>query len=158
MPASYSKSQRFSRRLRRTKLRLLNRFKISENTFMAVLAVAIGLLAGLGNYALRQLIEFIHWAVIEQGSIALSISFDEWSWSRLLTPLFPMLGGVMLLPFGYFFAKDMKAGFPLFLEKVNLRGAKIPARTIFTRGFASAITLGTGGSAGQEGQGNCLIA
>ncbi len=118
---------------------------------MAVLAVAIGLLAGLGNYALRKLIELIHWGVIEQGSQALSISFDEWSWSRLLTPLFPVCGGLLLLPFGYFFANDMKAGFPAFLEKVNLRGAKLPGRTILTRGFASAITLGTGGSAGQEG-------
>ncbi|HEY5674630.1 MAG TPA: chloride channel protein [Malonomonas sp.] len=130
---------------------MLTHFKISENTFMAVLAVAIGLLAGLGNYALRSLIELIHWGVIEQGSEALSISFDEWSWSRLLTPLFPICGGLLLLPFAYYFPKDMKAGFPSFLEKVNLRGAKLPARTIVTRGFASAITLGTGGSAGQEG-------
>ena len=141
----------FSRWLRRLNLRLLTRFKISENTFMAVLAVAIGLLAGLGNYALRSLIELIHWGVIEQGSAALSISFDEWSWSRLLTPLFPICGGLLLLPFAYYFPNDMKAGFPSFLEKVNLRGAKLPARTIVTRGFASAITLGTGGSAGQEG-------
>ena len=151
MPVLFSKQRLFTRRLRRLNLRLLNHFKISENTFMAVLAVAIGLLAGLGNYALRQLIELIHWGVVEQGSAAMSISFDEWSWSRLLTPLFPICGGILLVPFGYFFAKDMKAGFPSFLEKVNLRGAKIPGRTIITRGFASAITLGTGGSAGQEG-------
>ncbi|NIQ95069.1 MAG: chloride channel protein, partial [Desulfuromonadales bacterium] len=45
----------------------------------------------------------------------------------------------------------MSFSFPKFLEKVNLRGAKLPLRTIFTRGAASAITLGTGGSAGQEG-------
>ena len=108
----------FSRRLRRLNLRLLTHFKISENTFMAVLAVAIGLLAGLGNYALRSLIELIHWGVVEQGSAALSISFDEWSWSRLLTPLFPICGGLLLLPFAYFFPKDMKAGFPSFLENL----------------------------------------
>jgi CIC family chloride channel protein len=62
-----------------------------------------------------------------------------------------MAGGLLMIPFGIFFAKDLRFGFSGFLEKVNLRGAKIPARIIFTRGVASAITLGTGGSAGQEG-------
>ncbi len=129
----------------------LSRFRISENTFMAILAVAIGLLSGLGNYAFRKTIDFFHWAIIEQGLEAFAISFDEWSWSRLLVVFFPIAGGLLMIPFGIFFARDLKFGFPAFLELVNLRGAKVPARTIFTRGVASAITLGTGGSAGQEG-------
>jgi CIC family chloride channel protein len=137
--------------LRRRSTAVLSRFRISENTFMAILAVAIGLLSGLGNFAFRKTIDFFHWAVIEQGLHVFSISFDEWSARRLLVVLFPLTGGLLMIPFGIFFAKDLKMGFPAFLERVNLRGAKIPARTIVTRGLASAITLGTGGSAGQEG-------
>lgn len=137
--------------LRRRSTALLSRFRISENTFMAILAVAIGLLSGLGNYAFRKTIDFVHWAVVEQGMELFAISFDEWSLSRVLVILFPVAGGLMLIPFGLFFAKDLRFGFPAFLERVNLRGAKIEVRTIFTRGLASAITLGTGGSAGQEG-------
>ncbi len=129
----------------------MSRFRLSENTFMLVMAVAIGLLSGLGNYAFRMTIEFFEWAVIEQGLDYLGVSFDEWSWGRLLVFIFPVIGGLLLIPFGIFFAKDLKYGFPRFLEHVNLRGAKIPLRTIFTRGAASAITIGTGGSAGQEG-------
>jgi CIC family chloride channel protein len=138
-------------RLRRRSTAALSRFRISENTFMAILAVAIGLLSGLGNYAFRKTIDFFHWAVIEQGVDFFNISFDEWSLNRLLVVLFPLTGGLLMIPFGIFFARDLKHGFPAFLVQVNLRGAKIPGRTILTRGLASAITLGTGGSAGQEG-------
>jgi len=137
--------------IRKKSIVILSRFRISENTFMILLAVAIGLLAGLCNYAFRQTIEFIHWAVIEQGMDLFSISLDQWNLNRLLLIVFPIVGGLLMIPFGIFFAKDLKFSFPAFLERVNLRGAKVPGRTIFTRGLASAITLGTGGSAGQEG-------
>ncbi|WP_305045224.1 chloride channel protein [Geoalkalibacter sp.] len=118
---------------------------------MLVMAVVIGLLSGLCNYAFRRTIEFFEWAVMEQGLDLLGVSFDEWSWGRLLVFVFPVIGGLLMIPFGIFFAKDLRYGFSRFLEHVNLRGAKIPLRTIFTRGAASAITIGTGGSAGQEG-------
>ncbi|MCD6525629.1 MAG: chloride channel protein [Desulfuromonas sp.] len=137
--------------LRHGSLVVLSRFRISENTFMAILAVAIGLLSGLCNYAFRQSIDFFHWLVIEQGVDFFDISWHQWSWSRCWVILFPLAGGILMIPFGIWFSKDLKFGFPSFLEQVNLRGAKIPGRTIITRGLASAITLGTGGSAGQEG-------
>lgn len=142
---------RFFDRLRRLTIAISSRFRISETTFMAVLAVAIGLLAGLCNYAFRKSIDFFHWLVIEQGMEFFDISWHHWSSSRWWVILFPIVGGLLMIPFGIWFSKDLKFGFPSFLEQVNLRGAKIPGRTIITRGLASAITLGTGGSAGQEG-------
>ena len=137
--------------LARLQFAFFNRFHLSENTFMIIMAVVIGLLAGLGNYAFRQTIEFFHWLVFEQGLELFEISLEHWSLSRIWTIFFPAIGGLLLIPFGLWAKKDMSFGFPAFLEKVNLRGAKLPLRTIFTRGAASAITLGTGGSAGQEG-------
>jgi len=130
---------------------LAGRFHLSENTVMIMMAVVIGLLAGFGNYAFRKAIEFFHWLVFEQGVEFFEISLQEWSLSRLWIILFPAVGGLLLIPFGIWFKQDLGFGFPSFLEKVNLRGAKLKFRTIFTRGLASAITLGTGGSAGQEG-------
>jgi len=130
---------------------VFSRLGITENTFMVMLALAIGILAGLGNFVFRQTIELIHWAVIEQGKEFFAISFEQWSMARCWSLLFPVIGGLLMIPFGIFFAKDLKFGFPDFLERANLRGAKFPGRTILTRGLASAITLGTGGSAGQEG-------
>jgi CIC family chloride channel protein len=137
--------------LRHRSVAVFGRLGVSENTFMAMLAVAIGIAAGFGNYVFRKTIDLIHWLVIEQGADFFAISFDHWSFSRIFSVLFPVTGGLLLIPFGIFFARDLKNGFPSFLERVNLKGAKIPGRTIFTRGLACAITLGTGGSAGQEG-------
>jgi len=146
-----SAKPRQSERLRNLLTGLLSRFRVSENTFMLILAVAIGLLAGFCNYAFRQTIEFIHHLVIVQGSYLMNISFDEWSPTRFGVVLFPLVGGLLMIPLRRFFPKDLSFGFAHFLEKVNLRGGKVPGRTVLTRGLASAITLGTGGSAGQEG-------
>ncbi len=137
--------------LRQLLTAVLSRFSISENTFLAILAVIIGVLAGLGNYALRQLIELIHNGVITQGMTHFAIDTESWNWNRLYLVLFPLFGGVLMIPLGAYYARDLRFGFSRFLEEVNLRGGKVPTRTIFTRGLASAITIGTGGSAGQEG-------
>ena len=149
--ASFISSSPFSRRVRRLKLRFLSHFHVSENTFMVVLAVIVGLLAGLCNYAFRKTIELVHFLVVEQGQGWLGIDPEHWSPERMLSFIFPLTGGLLMIPLWYFFAKDLKGGFAGFLVKVNLKGAKLPMRPIFTRGFGAAITLGTGGSAGQEG-------
>ena len=130
---------------------VVSRLQLSENTVLAILAVLIGVLAGLGNYALRQLIDLIHHGVIVQGMTSFAIDTESWNWNRLYLILFPLCGGILMIPLGAYYAKDLRFGFSRFLEEVNLRGGKVPSRTIFTRGLASAITIGTGGSAGQEG-------
>jgi len=139
------------RRFRRVSTSFLSRFHISENTFMSFLAVAIGILAGLGNFAFRKAIDFFHWLIFEQGMELFAVSFDRWDLNRFAVILFPAAGGLLMIPFWIFFSRHLKFSFPDFLVRVNLRGARVPLSTIFTRGLASAITLGTGGSAGQEG-------
>lgn len=141
----------YSRKIRRLKQHLLSHFHVSENTFMMVLAVIVGMLAGFGNYVFRKTIELVHFLVVEQGERLLNIDPEHWSSERLLVFIFPAIGGLLMVPLWYFFGKDLKGGFAGFLVKVNLRGAKLPFRPVFTRGFGAAITLGTGGSAGQEG-------
>lgn len=126
-------------------------FRLSENTFLIILAVVIGLLGGLGNYAFRQTIEFVHWLIVEQSEQLFGYSLEEWSLARLAVVFCPVVGGVLVIPLWHWFGKDLKGGFSSFLERVNLRGAKLHLRPIFTRGFGSALTIGTGGSAGQEG-------
>lgn len=139
------------RKFRRVTGSLQDRLHISENTFLIVLAVIIGLLGGLGNYAFRKTIEFIHHGVFLQAEHLLDFSLEEWSFKRLVVILFPVLGGLLIFPLLRWFGDDLKGGFSAFLERVNLRGAKLRLRPIFTRGFGAAITIGTGGSAGQEG-------
>ncbi|MDZ8119426.1 chloride channel protein [Pontiella agarivorans] len=141
----------FSRKLQQKTRSILYRFKISENTFAVLLAVVIGVLGGLGNYLFRKTIELIHWLVVEQSMEFFDIQLEEWSYRRLLVILFPVIGGLLMIPMWFLFGKDLKGGFAGFLVSVNLKGAKLPFRPLFTRGLAAAITLGTGGSAGQEG-------
>jgi CIC family chloride channel protein len=141
----------FSRKLPQQTRALLHRLKISENTFTILLAVIIGLLGGLGNYLFRKTIELIHWLVVEQSIEHFDIRLDEWSMTRLLVIFFPMIGGLLMIPLWIFFGKDLKGGLAGFLVTVNLKGSKLPLRPLFTRGLAASITLGTGGSAGQEG-------
>ena len=137
--------------LRRFLTTLQGSFRLSENTFLIILAVIIGLLGGLGNYAFRKTIEFVHWAVFEQSEQLFGYSLQEWSLARLAVVFCPIIGGLLVIPLWYWFGADLKGGFSAFLERVNLRGAKLRMRPIFTRGFGSAITIGAGGSAGQEG-------
>lgn len=129
----------------------LGRLKISENTFLIILAVMIGMLGGLGNYLFRKTIELIHWLVVEQSLELFDISLEHWSLQRILVMFLPAIGGLLVIPLWILFGKDIKGGFSAFLVKVNLKGAKLPFRPLLTKGLASAITLGTGGSAGQEG-------
>ncbi len=143
--------QNSRRHLRQSVVDLLGRLQVNENTLLGILAGCVGIAAGFANYGFRWIIDVIHHLVVEQGMDWFGISMHHWSWSRLWIVLFPAVGGLLLIPFGLWFAKDLKWGFSAFLERVNLRGAKVPGRTIFTRGMACAITLGTGGSAGQEG-------
>ncbi|MDH3869617.1 MAG: chloride channel protein, partial [Desulfuromonadales bacterium] len=74
------KKQLFER-LRQPLIALQRSFRISENTFLIILAVMIGLLGGLGNYAFRKTIELIHWGVFEQSEHFFGYSLEEWSWS-----------------------------------------------------------------------------
>jgi len=144
------KKQLFER-LRQPLIALQRSFRISENTFLIILAVMIGLLGGLGNYAFRKTIELIHWGVFEQSEHFFGYSLEEWSWSRLAVIFCPVVGGLLIIPIWHWFGEDLKGGFSAFLERVNLRGSKLRLRPIFTRGLGAAVTIGTGGSAGQEG-------
>ncbi|MDF7799483.1 chloride channel protein [Pontiellaceae bacterium B1224] len=141
----------FQRKLQQKTQSWLSRLRISENTFTILLAVLIGLLAGFGNYLFRKTTELIHWLFFEQPIELFDINLEEWSFKRLLVVLIPAIGGLLMIPMWILFGKDLKGGFAGFLVTVNLKGAKLPLRPLFTRGLAAAITLGTGGSAGQEG-------
>ncbi len=128
--------QRTQEWLRQLITTVVSRLQLSENTVLAILAVIIGVLAGLGNYALRQLIDLIHHAVIVQGTAHFAIDTGAWEWNRLYLILFPLCGGILMIPMGVYYAKDLRFGFSRFLEEVNLGGGKVPSRTIFTRGSA----------------------
>jgi CIC family chloride channel protein len=63
-----------------------------------------------------------------------------------------MLGGLLVGPLSTLFPSEAKGhGVPEVMESVSRRGGVLRARTVFLRGIASALSIGSGGSAGREG-------
>jgi len=129
---------------------LKNHFGISENYFLIFLAVWIGALSALGNWGLRFAIEFVHEHLFVVGMGVLRVG--EGGWKFYLMPLLPMIGGLLLIPLemampGYVCGY----GLPNFLKTVNLGRGRLSRRNIWIKILAPAITIGSGGSAGQEG-------
>jgi len=117
---------------------------------MLAMAMVVGLLGGGANILFRRMIEGVHRVVFTGGSELLHLD-RGWPW-LLLLPLLPVVGAVLLIPLAALFPGEVRGyGLPKFLEAVNLKGGVFRARTVVVKSVASAITIGTGGSAGTEG-------
>ncbi|HEY1852794.1 MAG TPA: chloride channel protein [Candidatus Binataceae bacterium] len=115
-----------------------------------LLAVAIGILAALGNLGFRSLIEFFSWVFRTLEWNALGIRTG--TFTALLIPLILVTGGAAILILNYFFPGDVLGyGFPNFLEMVNLGQGRIRRRWIVVKALGAALSLGAGASVGREG-------
>ena len=119
-------------------------------TFMIVMfAILIGIIGGLGAIVFRYLIDFFR-TLFNQG-IGSSLSVFGHS-GTYLKALFPAIGLVLVGIISNYFAKEVKGhGVPQILESLALRGGKIKPKVAFFGILAPAITIGSGGSVGQEG-------
>lgn len=122
---------------------------MTEHTFMIVVAIVIGLLAGFGAIAIRAMIKFIGSTCFPgPGNLLDNIIAAPWTVKLGV----PTLGGLIVGPLIYFFAKEAKGhGVPEVMQAILLRGGKIRPRVAVIKALASAITIGTGGSVGREG-------
>lgn len=127
----------------------IERAKMTENLFMIILAAFLGVLAGFGAVGIRLLIEFISeisWH--GDGSLLENIANTAWYWKIII----PALGGFIVGPVIYFFAPEAKGhGVPEVMQAIMVKGGKIRPRVALVKAFASAVTIGTGGSVGREG-------
>ncbi|MEA2108874.1 MAG: chloride channel protein [Pseudomonadota bacterium] len=131
-------------------VRLKRRLSISENYFFIFLAVIIGLLSGLGNLGLRKCIELCHEYIFMTGHEFLHIGDGGFHW--FLLPLLPMFGGALIVLLEIMFPGQASGyGLPNFLKTINLGSGVLKKRGVLVKMIAPAITIGTGGSAGQEG-------
>ncbi len=130
-----------------TKLKI---FLPGENTRMILTATFIGLMAGVAIIIFREAVELVHEYVFVRGYELLGIG--EGDWRRFLLPLLPMTGAVLLIPLSLAFPGKVNGySFTNFLRRVNLENGVIRARNIFIKVVSTAITIGTGNSAGVEG-------
>jgi CIC family chloride channel protein len=128
----------------------LKLFLPGENTTLIVTAAFIGLLAGGAIIVFREAVELVHELVFVQGYELLRIG--EGGWRRFLLPLLPMFGMLLLIPLSLLFPGKVNGyGFTRFLRRVNLENGVINGKNIFIKIAATALTIGSGNSAGVEG-------
>ena len=135
-------------------VKLVKRFQPTETQFLILLSVFVGAATGLGAIGFVALIEYFNGLffgltdqmLTEMVGSAAGVGFKFW------LPLIPMLGGLLVGPLVYRFASEAKGhGVPEVMNAVARLGGIIRARVAAVKALASAICIGSGGSAGREG-------
>ena len=142
-------------RLFRQLIKTINKLTIliqkSEVTSMIVLAFFIGGVGGLGAVAFHHLISIIKniffGADAGEGFLVVVTSLP---WYYRIAA--PVIGGLIIGPFVTFIVQEARGhGVPEVMEAVGLRSGIIRVRVAPLKALISAITIGSGGSAGREG-------
>lgn len=120
-----------------------------EHSIMVVFGILVGVAGGYGAVGFRYLINFIQ--SIAYGSSAELLDVVQsisWYWRIAI----PAIGGLIVGPIVYFFAREAKGhGVPEVMYAVALRQGIIRMRIVFIKAFVSAMCIATGGSVGREG-------
>ncbi|MDH3359348.1 MAG: chloride channel protein [Desulfobulbaceae bacterium] len=117
---------------------------------MLIIAITIGVTAGFANILFRTVTDLVHENIFVRGHELLGIG--EGGWHQFLLPLIPITGMLLLIPLSLMFPGEVNGyTFTKFLRKVNLEGGYIKFRAIIIKTISTALTIGTGGSAGVEG-------
>ncbi len=128
---------------------LLFRLKQRQNVFMVATAVALGVLGGFGAIGFRLAIEWVQRLCWPEGTGTIARVTAASPVARFLTPA---LGGLVVGLVVRTFAREARGhGVPEVMEAVAVRGGVIRPRVAVAKLFCSAVTIGTGGSAGREG-------
>ena len=120
-----------------------------------VLALVVGLGAGLGAVGFRWLIFAVTWAVTgreqfgQQGRVA-SVHLSFLGAGFIVVA--PVIGGLVYGPLVQRFAREARGhGVPEVMLAVAENGGRIRPQVSIVKALASAICIGTGGSVGREG-------
>ncbi len=130
--------------------RLLEKLKLSGPHALVIIAVGVGLATAGGALGFRALIGYFNhlfFGLTDQRlSQALGGGFKYW------LPIIPMIGGLLVGPIVYRFAKEARGhGVPEVMNAIARLGGIIRPRVAAAKAVASAICIGSGGSAGREG-------
>jgi len=126
----------------------INKAKMTEHSFILVIAVLIGLIGGYGAVLIQFIIKEFH-ILLWRGDLGLdTILHTAWYWRIII----PTIGGIVVGLVIRFWSSEAKGhGVPEVMEAIALRNGIIRARVVFAKLFASAFYIASGGSVGREG-------
>lgn len=127
--------------------------QINRTVYISLLCIAVGIIAGIGSVGFRYLINFFY-NIFFHGTLSFSpigaiSNISKWGNFVILVPAV----GLILANFiTEKWAPEAKGhGVPEVMEAVANKGGKIRPVVALVKIFASAITIGSGGSVGREG-------
>lgn len=130
-------------------------FLRGSRTGLFVLALVVGLGAGLGAIAFRELVNGITWIATGHSEFGQGGHIASDHLRRLglsFYVLIPAVGGLLYGPLVYRFAREARGhGVPEVMVAVAAKGGRIRPQVAVVKALASALTIGTGGSVGREG-------
>ena len=132
----------FSTKIHRWRLRHL-----SENVFVGLLAVVVGLLSGLAAVALKTLVyHSSRWVML-----LLDDSSALFRHTSIILFLLPVIGILLTVLFvKYVVRGDIGHGLPSVLLAISRNRSELPAKNMWSSLVASTITVAFGGSVGLE--------
>jgi CIC family chloride channel protein len=126
--------------------RIVDAVRSDETTIGLVVAVLVGVIAGLGAVAFRWLIRTIGDFFFGTGGDLLGFMGDYY------VILLPAIGGLFVGLIVYYGAREARGhGVPEVMEAVVAKGGRIRPRVAAVKSLASALCIGSGGSVGREG-------
>jgi CIC family chloride channel protein len=125
---------------------ILDRIQPSTTTVLLGTAILVGAGTGLGAVFFIRLIAFIQTIFFVDGEAVFGFI------GRWLLVIIPVIGGLLAGPVIAFFASEAKGhGVPEVMKAIAVSGGRIRPRVVVAKIIASALCIGSGGSAGREG-------
>lgn len=120
----------------------------SETKFLVAMSVLIGLSTGIVTFLFDRLIALVLWAGLGRYADLAHLP-PQARWHVLFLPA---LGGLVVGPLIKHFSPESRGeGVPTVIWAMHRQGGRMKASSAWLKALASAITIGTGGSAGREG-------
>lgn len=140
---------RYGALLRHKSTRLIKKLGFRDDSFLIIMALLVGAATGAGSVIFTRLIDLAH-DFCYGGGHSESQGLYGGHWYLLL--ILPAAGALLVGLITFFFAREAKGhGVPEVMNAIAVKDGHIRPRVAVAKAIASALTIGSGGSAGTEG-------